>query len=233
MPSIAITFMKDKYLLFEGMLCSYFIIPESSKAYSINYRTSINPFLDFTLVLRFRSNTQVFPSDYHLQEQKLLPVVEKGRSQPLLNARGWCHGRSGLVQLTDVPGQRSRDVCRAVNTECGAELNLDWKWSFCLLGLVSSAGVFLLIKLPYGPQFWQLIFACLEAGSSIWLLLLSATGYLLPTVTHATHTYRNDAIVLLYQLLLISATTFVGLICLGIIYSATNIESKNTYIQLY
>lgn len=51
MPSIIVIFIKDKYLLFEGMLCTYFIIQEFSKAYSINYQTSINPFLDFMLVL--------------------------------------------------------------------------------------------------------------------------------------------------------------------------------------
>lgn len=83
----------------------------------------------------------------------------------------------------------------------------------------------------------------LNSGSSslpVWrldpqydFLLLSGTGYLLPTETHTTHTYRNRAILLLYQLLLMLATTFVGLLCLGIISSATNIERKNTYIQLF
>lgn len=48
-------------------------------------------------------------------------------------------------------------------------------------------------------------------------LLRSAAGYLLPTVTHTSHTYRNDAILLLDQLLLIFSTTFVGLIFLRII----------------
>lgn len=65
------------------------------------------------------------------------------------------------------------------------------------------------------------------------ILLLSATGYLLPTPTHTSHTYRNDAILLLYQLLLIFSITFVGLICLGIIKFATNIESKYIYIHIY
>jgi len=67
----------------------------------------------------------------------------------------------------------------------------------------------------------------LNSGSSslpVWrldpqydFLLLSGTGYLLPTETHTTHAYRNHAILLLYQLLLIFATIFVGLVCLGII----------------
>lgn len=66
MPSIIIIFMNEKYILSEGMLCQYFIIQESSRVYSINYQTSINPSLDFMLVLWFLSNTQVFPRDCYL-----------------------------------------------------------------------------------------------------------------------------------------------------------------------
>lgn len=185
--SINISFMKDKYFLSGGRLCGYCIIQEFSKAHSINYWISINPCWDFMLVLWLCSNTQV-------DIIQRLPSVGAetaacgwgGRnSQLLLNSRGWCHGCSGLVQLTNVPGQRGRDVCRAVNTERRAEENLDWKWRFCLTGLVSSVGVFLLIKLPYGPQFWQLIFACLETGSSIWLP--SAFWYWLPTAYWNSH----------------------------------------------
>lgn len=66
MPSIIIIFMNEKYILSQGMLYQYFIIQESSRVYSINYQTSINPSLDFMLVLWFLSNTQVFPRDCYL-----------------------------------------------------------------------------------------------------------------------------------------------------------------------
>lgn len=185
MPSIFIIFMKDKYFLSGGMLCGYYILQEFSKAHSINYKISINPFWGFILVLWLCSSAQVSPRDYPLQEQILLPVFERRISQLLLNSWGWCYRNSGLVQLTNMPGQRGKDVCRAVNTERRAEKNLDWKWRFCITGLVSSAGVFLLIKLPYGLQFWQLIFACLETGSSI--RLPSAFCYWLPTTYWNSH----------------------------------------------
>lgn len=178
--------MKDKYFLSAGMLCGYWIIQEFSKAHSINYHITSNPFWDFMLGLGLHSNTRVGIAQRLLSLGAETAAYVGGRSpELLLNSWGWCHRCSGLVQLVNVPGQRDRDVCRAVNTEQRAEENLDWKWRCCLTGLVSSAGVFLLINLPYGPQFWQLLFACLETGSSIWLP--SAFWYWLPTAYWNSH----------------------------------------------
>jgi len=60
-----------------------------------------------------------------MQEQKLLPVVERRSSQLLQNSQSWSRRCSGLAQLRNVPGQRGRGVCRAVNAERRAEENLD------------------------------------------------------------------------------------------------------------
>lgn len=78
------------------------------------------------LGLGLHSNTRVGIAQRLLSLGAETAAYVGGRSSELLlNSWGWCHRCSGLVQLVNVPGQRDRDVCRAVNTEQRAEENLD------------------------------------------------------------------------------------------------------------